>query len=108
MPTSKSACGRVGGIVRLVGKHVLVTGGTRGIGLAIAERCAAEGAAVVAVGRSAATAASEACWNVGQRCTVRLDVRDEAAVEALFTRLESAGAPPHGLGNNARAGGFQP
>lgn len=35
---------------RLVGKHVLVTGGTSGIGFAIAARFLREGAKIVAVG----------------------------------------------------------
>lgn len=41
---------------RFAGKTALVTGGTRGIGLAIAGRLAAEGANVVIVGRSMETA----------------------------------------------------
>jgi len=41
-----------GGTGRLQGKHVLVTGGTTGIGFAIAERFLREGARVVVTGRN--------------------------------------------------------
>ena len=41
-----------GGAGRLQGKHVLVTGGTTGIGFAIAERFLREGASVVVTGRN--------------------------------------------------------
>ena len=44
--------------MRLKGRSVLVTGATSGIGAAIAEACAAEGAAVLLSGRSAERAAS--------------------------------------------------
>lgn len=39
----------------LIGKHAIITGGSRGIGLAIAKRFAADGASITLVGRDAAT-----------------------------------------------------
>jgi NAD(P)-dependent dehydrogenase (short-subunit alcohol dehydrogenase family) len=61
---------------------VVVIGGMSGIGRAVAERAAAEGARVIAVGRRAAPAD----WSK-QIETATLDITDEAAVERFFSKL---------------------
>jgi NAD(P)-dependent dehydrogenase (short-subunit alcohol dehydrogenase family) len=61
---------------------VVVIGGLSGIGRAVAERAAAEGARVIAVGRRAAPAG----WPA-QIETATLDITDEPAVERFFSEL---------------------
>jgi NAD(P)-dependent dehydrogenase (short-subunit alcohol dehydrogenase family) len=67
---------------KMKGKTVVVVGGLSGIGRAVAERAAAEGARVIAVGRRA----TPADWR-SEIETAKLDVRDEAAVERFFTGM---------------------
>ncbi len=45
--------------MRIAGKHAVVTGGSRGIGLAVAQRLVQEGARVSIVSRSPAVDAGE-------------------------------------------------
>ena len=74
-------------------RSVLVTGGNRGIGLAIAERLAAGGDAVTITSRSGE--------EVGGVTVARCDVRDAAQVDAAFGVAEAAHGPVEVLVANA-------
>jgi citronellol/citronellal dehydrogenase len=80
------------GSYSLQGKTLLITGASRGIGLAIAKRAAAEGANIVLLAKTVdpnprlpgtlASAAAEVVAAGGQALPVQTDIRDEAAVAA--------------------------
>ncbi len=78
-------------------RRALVTGGTRGIGLAIVKKLVAEGYLVTATYSADEESAARAMECVPAAEFVRADVRDERAVEALFERFSSLDA----LVNNA-------
>jgi 3-oxoacyl-[acyl-carrier protein] reductase len=63
-------------------RSVLVTGGNRGIGLAIARRFAAAGDAVMITSRSGA--------DIAGLTVARCDVRDQASVDEAFKAAEAA------------------
>ncbi len=67
----------------LEGKVAVVTGGARGIGLAVARRYAAEGAVVVIADVDGGAAAAAAADLPGRAHGVRVDVTDEESVAAL-------------------------
>ncbi|WP_324789527.1 SDR family oxidoreductase [Streptomyces sp. H51] len=71
----------------------VVTGGSRGIGRAVAHRLAGDGLAVVVNYASDATAAEETVAAItaagGRAISVRADVADENEVAALFDRAEA-------------------
>jgi NAD(P)-dependent dehydrogenase (short-subunit alcohol dehydrogenase family) len=76
----------------LAGKVAVVTGGARGIGLAVARRFATEGAVVVVADVDGAAAAQAAADLPGTAHGLRVDVTDEASVAALGdATLELAG-----------------
>jgi 3-oxoacyl-[acyl-carrier protein] reductase len=80
-------------------RSVLVTGGNRGIGLAIARRFAAGGDQVTITSRSGEL---EGAGDVGVGLAVaRCDVRDAAAVDEAFTVAEAAHGPVEVLVANA-------
>jgi 3-oxoacyl-[acyl-carrier protein] reductase len=66
-------------------RTVLVTGGNRGIGFAIAEEFVAQGHRVAVTARSGEGPAGT--------LTVRADVTDSASVDAAFTEIEAALGP---------------
>lgn len=75
--------------LQLTGKRALVTGGTRGIGKAIAAALAAEGCDVAVAGRDAAalaaTAAELAAGSGRAVVPIVVDTGDDASVEAMVT-----------------------
>ena len=74
---------------------VLVTGGNRGIGLAIAQAFAAQGDRVAVTHRSPVDGLP------GGLLPVRCDVTDAAAVDAAFTQVEQEHGPVEVLVSNA-------
>ena len=83
----------------------VVTGGTRGIGRAVAERLAAGGATVVATYREDETAAEAAADALaaypGETTVERFDVADHDAVAATFEAVAERYGAPTILVNNA-------
>lgn len=84
--------------VPVCGRSVLVTGGNRGIGLAIAQTLAATGDQVAITSRSGDLPEELAGTSV---LAVRCDVRDTASVDAAFTEVEKAHGPVEVLVANA-------
>jgi NAD(P)-dependent dehydrogenase (short-subunit alcohol dehydrogenase family) len=85
------------------GRWVVVTGGTRGIGLATARRLAASGHRLVLGYRSERASADAVAAELGESTevvTVRADLATEDGVADLFAALDGRG-PLVGLVNNA-------
>jgi short-subunit dehydrogenase len=85
--------------MQLAGRRVLVTGASRGIGEAIARRCASAGAALVLVARSEGQLRELAADVGGTWHTA--DLADREAVDGLIARIEADGGPIDVLVNNA-------
>jgi 3-oxoacyl-[acyl-carrier protein] reductase len=92
---------------KLVGQRVLITGGGRGIGRAIAIACAREGAQVAITARSAdqlAAVAAEVQAEGGIAVPLVCDVGDAAQVEAMVEAAQEALGGVNILVNNAGGG----
>lgn len=95
----------------LEGRVALVTGSTRGIGAAIAERFAAEGAVVVVHGRDAAAAqevVGRIAANGGAAIWALADLTDPAQVDALREAVEERLGPVDVLVANAGSNPVRP
>lgn len=87
----------------LAGSHAVVTGGSRGIGLAIAHRLASLGASLSLIGRDRARLfAAVQSLPDGARCDAHVcDVADARAVERTFAAIAKTGHKASILVNNA-------
>lgn len=87
----------------LVGRVVVITGGSSGIGYATARRCLGAGARVVIVARRAddLAEAHEALSRSGEIHVRTCDVTDEDAVRAMIGEVEETVGPIDVLVNNA-------
>ena len=74
----------------LAGRSAIVTGASRGIGLAVARGLAAEGARVGLVARSPDDLTAAAAAIVGETLPVVADTTDDAAVRAMVTTVADA------------------
>jgi len=98
--------------IDLTGKHVLVTGGARGIGRAISKRLAAQGATVCfnyLRNREAAAEAAKEISAVGpEPFGVRANVADDEHVDRMFGEIEEKFGKLDILVSNAALGVLKP
>src|SRR5579883_1568011 len=91
--------------MRLKDQVAIVSGGSRGIGRAVAQALAAEGAKVAVVYRGSQQAADEVVAGIqaagGTALALQIDVTDAKAVEAGVERVEKELGPVDVLVNNA-------
>ena len=87
-------------------RNVLVSGGTRGVGLAVARKLASDGFAVFAIGRKESDALTAAIAEVpsGRLSFVPFDLMNVDAIPDLIREIKAEHGPFYGLVNNAALG----
>jgi 3-oxoacyl-[acyl-carrier protein] reductase len=87
-------------------RNVVVTGGSRGLGLAIARRLAAAGYCAIAVVRNETglRTALAAAANGGEMRAVSFDLEDIEGIPRFVAKLRKSFGPIYGLVNNAAVG----
>ena len=90
---------------RLDGRHVVVTGAGTGIGKAIAERLAADGARLSLLARDTTRLAATAGLLGSSVFTAECDIRDRSAVDRAFDAAAATHGPIHALVANSGIGG---
>jgi len=97
---------------KLAGKVAVVTGASKGIGVAIAKQLASEGAAVVVNYSSSKTGAEKVVTEItssgGKAVAVQADLSRQADIERLFAETKRAFGRLDILVNNAGIYGFAP
>jgi len=93
---------------RLDGKVIVVTGGSRGIGLAIAQRLGNEGARMVLVARHEVALREARAEVPGGAMVVKADITEPRQVERLFRTVERRMGQLDILINNAGVFTFKP
>lgn len=98
--------------IDLSGRTALVTGGSRGLGLAMCERFAASGAKVIAIARDPAVleaaVADVAAKTGGEIAGYVCDMAQERQIRDVFARIEAAHGGVDILVNNAGASATSP
>ncbi len=95
-------------MAKLEGKVVLVTGGSRGIGLAIAQRLGSEGARLVLVARNEAALSKAGEEVAGGALAIKADVTQPRQVERVFKVVEQEMGSLDVLINNAGVFTYKP
>src|SRR5271169_4981776 len=93
---------------KLTGKVIVVIGGSRGIGLAIARACGDEGAKVVVVGRERGVLRQASRKVAGRALPIVADVTRPAQVTRLFRRVRERYGHIDALVNSAGVFTFKP
>jgi len=91
-------------LARVVGRHIVVTGAGRGIGKAIAQRLARDGATLSLFARGV-DALEQTASEIGGAFTRGVDIRERRQVDEAFAAAAAANGPIHAIVANSGIGG---